>query len=49
MQLIHVHIEAIKEMLARAMNKYFQISNNLKQLYHRYQRIKLLYTLLCGS
>ena len=39
-----MHIEAIKEVLARAMNKYFQFSNNVMLLKTfiplSYQRIK---------
>ena len=41
-----MHIEAIKEALVRAMNKYFQFSNNMMLLKTvvplSYQRIRLL-------
>ena len=39
----HTHIEANKEALALAMNKYFQFSNNIVLLVPlNYQKIKLL-------
>ena len=47
-----MHIKAIKEVLSRVINKYFQFSNKVKTVVPlSYQRINIkiiLYMLLCG-